>query len=396
MIELSGSKIAKVLLLFGIIFTLFSAFPKTSVAGNDDIKNAENDLNKVRQELKAKRDNLKTLSKNEKSVLKNIRYIEENIDLTNAFLRKLEKTSKLLSKKIKQLNRRIDSTSTELESSREVFNKGLDAVYKQLRRNNRWQLLLTNSLSESIREYHLSRSALEYEYNLIESIKEMINQISKKRIELINDYSELKKVKAERKRERMVLDRQNLKRKKLLNRIRGEKKLQSEAIAQLEKEAVQLEKILAELQSQSKGEVISTPDYKTAFYKYKGRLSWPVKGKVITRFGDIVHPIYKTKTFNPGIDISAPYGANVAASAAGKVAYIGYLRGYGNFIIIDHNEGYYTLYAKLSEIDAEVGEIVLKGDIIGKVGDAGDSGNPSLHFELRRGKKQYNPLKWLE
>ncbi|PJA26253.1 MAG: hypothetical protein CO189_11775 [candidate division Zixibacteria bacterium CG_4_9_14_3_um_filter_46_8] len=361
-----------------------------------ELGKAQEELSKIRQELESKRADLDSLGKNEKVVLQRVRSIEENVDLTNAFIRKLESTSNLLFNKTTLLSAEIDSSSRVLEMSRQVLDRHLEDAYKKRRGRPQLAYLLAGSLPEALREFHLSRAVIQYENRLIESIKELLERIKVQRTFLMNDRVELDKVKGEQSRERMALVREKESRTKLLSRIRRDRRLQKESIAQLEKEARELERVLDELQARRPGGEELAPDERTAFYRLKKRLPWPVKGNIAVSYGERVHPIYKTKTFNPGIDISGRYGTEVRSTADGRVAYISYLRGYGNFIIIDHGEGFYSLYARLSEIGAEVDQQVLKGEVIGKVGDAGEEGKSSLHFELRRGKKQFNPLEWLE
>jgi murein DD-endopeptidase MepM/ murein hydrolase activator NlpD len=98
---------------------------------------------------------------------------------------------------------------------------------------------------------------------------------------------------------------------------------------------------------------------------------------------------------NPGIDIKASYGTRVKAAAVGKVIYVSWLRGYGQFIIIDHGKSFYTLYANLSSASVEVDDNVTAGQAIAEVGDSGTLEGPRLHFELRHKKESLNPLDWL-
>lgn len=117
---------------------------------------------------------------------------------------------------------------------------------------------------------------------------------------------------------------------------------------------------------------------------------WPVKGKIFSRFeqtGERRHD---------GIDISAPEGTPVKASAGGRVIYSGSgIRGYGNIIIIKHTNNYFTVYAHNRENHVLEGDIVKQGQIIGKVGSTGKATGPHLHFEIRKGKTPVDPLKLL-
>ncbi len=121
---------------------------------------------------------------------------------------------------------------------------------------------------------------------------------------------------------------------------------------------------------------------------------WPVYGKITSNFGWRLHPIYGRSMFHSGIDISAPTGTPVFASRAGTVTFAGWQTGYGNLVIINHG-AYETYYAHLSKINVFVGLQVSKGDLIGRVGETGTATGPHLHFEVRIGGKEDNPVAYL-
>jgi murein DD-endopeptidase MepM/ murein hydrolase activator NlpD len=118
---------------------------------------------------------------------------------------------------------------------------------------------------------------------------------------------------------------------------------------------------------------------------------WPVAGKVISKFGPA-----KDNLRNDGINIAAPSGAPVKASADGVVAYAGNeLRGFGNMILLRHADGWVTAYAHNSSLLVKKGDKVQQGQTIARVGSTGNVETPQLHFELRQGTKAVDPLKVL-
>ncbi|MGC8779214.1 MAG: murein hydrolase activator EnvC family protein, partial [Candidatus Caldatribacteriaceae bacterium] len=131
----------------------------------------------------------------------------------------------------------------------------------------------------------------------------------------------------------------------------------------------------------------------------RGRLLWPVKeGKVIRSFGESKDPRYGVNFYNPGIDIAAPLGSPVLAASSGVVILAQNVRGYGKTIILDHGQDIVTVYAHLQEVKVSSGQEVKEGQVIGLVGETGLVDGPTLHFEVRVGKKakEENPLQWLE
>lgn len=123
----------------------------------------------------------------------------------------------------------------------------------------------------------------------------------------------------------------------------------------------------------------------------------PTTGKVSSKFGYRVHPVTKKSyTFHSGIDIAAPRGTPVKASADGIVKKSGYFQnGYGNLIVIQHRKDMVTYYGHLDKRGAEAGDSVKKGQEIGTVGRTGRATGPHLHFEVRRGKKALDPDEFL-
>ena len=118
---------------------------------------------------------------------------------------------------------------------------------------------------------------------------------------------------------------------------------------------------------------------------------WPVRGEIIARFGSKEGGLH-----NDGINIAAPRGATVRAAENGVVAYAGNeLRGYGKLVLIRHQGGWITAYAHNERLLVSRGDTVRRGQAIGAVGSTGNVGSPQTHFEIRRGTKVVDPLKYL-
>ena len=129
----------------------------------------------------------------------------------------------------------------------------------------------------------------------------------------------------------------------------------------------------------------------TKVQKRTSKFAWPVKGKVISKFGTIG----KGRT-NDGINIRAAKGTAVKAADKGTVVYAGNeLKGFGNLILVKHSGGWITAYAHNQKLLVKKGQKVVKGEKIATVGDTGGVNEPQLHFEVRAGKKAVNPLAYL-
>ncbi len=122
---------------------------------------------------------------------------------------------------------------------------------------------------------------------------------------------------------------------------------------------------------------------------------WPIEGRVTSSFGERQDPFNSEGAFHAGIDIAAPYGTPVRATADGDVATAGWGTGYGREIMIDHGHEVSTLYAHLSSITVIAGQHVTRGEVIGYVGQSGRSTGPHLHYEVRVHSVPVNPHKYL-
>jgi murein DD-endopeptidase MepM/ murein hydrolase activator NlpD len=214
---------------------------------------------------------------------------------------------------------------------------------------------------------------------------------------LAKQREELSELLLSKKTEQKMLLDEELQRKTMLTDVRSKKQLYTAMISELEESQKQLNIIITTLQDKrKKAKKQLSSSTVMAFEKRKGKLEWPVEGKVVSPFGKIVHPVYKTVTMNNGIDIGATKGTSVRCVAPGTVIHTGWMRGMGQIVIVDHNGGYITVYAHLQEISVRMDQAVDFGTRLGNVGDTGAMGDANLHFEIRKSTDAFNPSEWLE
>ncbi|MDL2251905.1 M23 family metallopeptidase [Odoribacter sp. OttesenSCG-928-J03] len=116
------------------------------------------------------------------------------------------------------------------------------------------------------------------------------------------------------------------------------------------------------------------------------------KCRVSSGFGPRIHPYYKTIRQHSGMDFAGPTGTPIYATGNGTVEYVGYDKGYGKFVRINHGINYVTLYAHMNEFNVKKGQKVKRGEVIGYVGNTGLSFGPHVHYEVRRNNKPIDPI----
>jgi septal ring factor EnvC (AmiA/AmiB activator) len=181
--------------------------------------------------------------------------------------------------------------------------------------------------------------------------------------------------------------------RELARRLRYSRSRERRALAELETAARALEEAVAALPEQALAPPAGTPS--APFASLRGALPAPVAGDIARAFGRVVDTEFRTATFRKGVEFDVPVGTPVHAVADGRVRYAGRFRGYGNTVIVDHGDHYFTVSAHLSEIEVAVGDWLEAGARLGRSGDSGSLTGAQLYFEVRRGGDALDPAEWL-
>jgi septal ring factor EnvC (AmiA/AmiB activator) len=186
-------------------------------------------------------------------------------------------------------------------------------------------------------------------------------------------------------------------RETLLTQIKTKTSLQRAVIESLKASARELDRAVealgtAEVQPAPSSMVVT----EKPFAALKGLLMMPVKGKVVSFFGPYKDRQFKVTRFQSGIRIKADRGEPIRSVCSGQTLFSSWFKGFGNMIIIDHGEHYYTVYAHLEELFKTKGDPVETGEVIATVGDTGSLTGAGLHFEVRHHGKPMNPMGWIK
>ena len=380
----------------------------------------QEELDRLNDEITKLRKQISSLESEQKSV---IRTIEQYRITRKVHQREVE----ILQIKIQETDKHISMLEIEIEENKAAIAEKQEKIGFILRKlfiNGRFDMLKALLSVKSSRDISLAHTYLSYlakkDIRLIDEFREELKKLDENIASLEIEKDRLGKMFADeeehvrqanialRKQQdilEQIKSRKGVYKESLEQKIEARKKL-SEMLAQLEKERAEAE-AKAQAEAEAESENKSQPEAKAenpppamfGLSSSKGRLPWPVRGKIIEYYGLIKDKIHNVQIENDGIDIKAKVGDPVKAIAVGKVRFCDWHDAAGNLVVIEHGKGYYSLYAHLSRFDVAVDEYVKAGQIIGAVGETGSLKGPMLHFEIRQvsdsGPKALNPVNWL-
>jgi len=384
------------ILIFILIFILCTVFYSFGDGENYSQKiKAENQrLKKIDEQIKSVKSEISNLQNKESGYLESLHKIEK-------LLVDAEKELKGIKKDLESAQREKNKTEKEYILVKEKLKKKTKALESKLRRIYKhrrisYMEILFNSkdFSDFITRYRYITKILSLDTEIINDIRQQIKNLEDKKIRLDNREDILSLLKKEVEKEKENVGFSIKAKKSIIYKIDSQKEAHLKSLEELKQSSENIKKIINEIylkQREPKKKESVGPVLKAK----KGILALPVKGKIISNFGRQKNTDFNTYTFNSGIDISAPLGQVVHAASSGEVIYTGWVKGYGQIIIIDHGGRISTLYAHLFKSLINIGDKVKKGQIIGQVGDSGGASSPRLHFEVRVEGKPTNPMNWL-
>jgi len=389
-------------LKYCLIF-LFISFP---LWGQENIevqlRNNRNQLEKIKSQINNLQDEISKSNIKSANLVKQISFIDEEMGMIAEVKRLLYTKNKLLEKKIASQKAQLKEKNENLNRLRKLYENRVTNLYKHGRVKNFELLVNARSLNQALVRYKYLKFFAEQELVTINYIKNEIQQIEQLNKDLdatlVSQKNNLQIKEKEESRYIANRDKKNI----LLKKIKWSKNSLTKQLTDAEDNYKKLNSIIAALEKKRKEREQSKtvkPTYALNlkdFNKAKGKLGWPVSGQVITKYGKQKNTVLKTYVNNTGIDIKAKTGEEVKAVFQGLVSMITYLGGYGNTVIIDHGEGYYTVYSHLSDILLDEDQYVRAGDTVGLVGDSGSLDGAKLHFEIYAKEQTVDPIKWLK
>lgn len=364
-----------------------------ALAQTDDVSEKQKELDRIKKEIQSHREKSKQLSSQEKQTTKQLQSLDKELDLGKQYVRKLNDQENSIDQRIGELMIEISGRERTLSSQEKTLGKRLREMYKQDPHYS-WDLLLgAKSMDDAVRRYQFMHLIAQSDAQMIGTYRESKKQLETESSRLGESMQQIAEVRADKEQENASIEANKKKRQNMLVAIRSEKSKHVDAIKDLEQAQAELQNLLDDLQRRGTPEkdLPATGE----FAALKGRLMWPVSGKIIRGYGKHTHPKYGTVTMNNGVDISASSGAPIVAVAAGVVEFVDWIDSFGKCVILNHGGGYYTLYAHVADTSVAQGQKIGRGQVIASVGDTGSLDGYVCHFEIRKARAALDPAAWL-
>lgn len=371
------------------------------------LRKKREELSHVKKELDRERKQAQRVAQKERTLSEELDRIDRELQQKGRELKELQVKLKIGTERLQTTQRDIKLTRTHLDQLQDLFRRRVRAIYKQGRYGYVQALLSSEDLSGAERRIRYLATIANQDQRMVAAYTATLQTLGTQQAELERSKAELtlgQKTVTEKREE--ILE-QKYARRVLLAKVQEEKKGHLAAVRELELAARELQSLIGRLQQQRRLQIGRAPhpapsrttglteEPNGSFASLKGRLPWPTAGVLASTFGRKEHARYRTVTFNHGIEINAPDGQKIASVSDGVVLYADWFKGYGRLIVLDHGEGYYTVYAHAAEILVKVGDQVAKGQTIGSVGSSGSVTGSQLYFEVRYRGGPQDPVAWL-
>jgi len=368
---------------FILIVLLFFFTTAHALSANDSkksLENINNTINKIQKDLHTDKQKKNKLEQ----VLKETEIIMGELDKDlNDLNTKINKEKKALA----LLNQKAIRYENKLKLQQKALSGELSTLYF-LHNHNYLKTLLSqsdsNTFSRNITYFkYFNRSRLHY----MQKINHTMDDIKKNKALRQEQTQSLKKKLQDKKSKQQQLTKLQQSRQQILTSLNDEISNKQQQLNTLKQNKARLETLLQDL-SEAKQTPIQPP---LPFNKMKGKLVWPTKGNISKHFNESID---NSQLKTTGVVISAPKGQNIHAIYPGKVVFADWLKGFGLLVIIDHGDGYLSLYGRNNSLYQKTGDFVNQDDVIASVGNSGGYQQSGLYFEIRRNGNPLNPEVW--
>jgi septal ring factor EnvC (AmiA/AmiB activator) len=360
------------------------------------------DLEELRSRIEALQKELEKAEENKAEAADALRESERAISQTNRRLFRLAAQRRALNSEMQKLGRDAGALRARIEAEQAALGRLLYRQYVNGQPEVLRLLLSRQDPNETARQLQYLGYLWRARARLIADLKRDLAALDGLTERTARKSAELRLLEAEEAAEMKRLEREKQAHREVLARVSSEIAQQRSQISTLKRNEQRLTRLIERLAKEaarrkSRPAIVNRAlpqpgETASAFGKLKGRLRLPVVGELANRFGS---PRQDSGLSWKGLFISAPAGREVKAVAAGRVVYADWLRGFGNLMILDHGDGYMSLYGNNEALLKQVGEEASPGEAIASVGNSGGNPDSGLYFELRYQGKPFDPLPWV-
>ncbi|VAX13867.1 Murein hydrolase activator EnvC [hydrothermal vent metagenome] len=324
------------------------------------------------------------------SVQRTLSKLETRISRQSRKLHRLAQKLRASRKKLARLKKDRRRQEQKLATQRTLLGKQIRSAFMIGRQE--YLKLILNQEDPAL----FGRTLVYYDYfnqarsEQISQVQVALEKIEKLDARIRLASKKLRQTRATQQAEKKALEKTYRARALVLARLGREIKTKGQRLAQMSADEKRLEDLLQAI-NKAMPDIFAEVDRQKPFAAYRGKLMWPVRGKLKRLFGK--HRKAGKLKWN-GDMIMAAKGREVHAISHGRVAYADWLRGYGLLLIIDHGDGYMSLYGHNQSLYMETGDWVDANEVIGEVGDSGGQQRSGLYFEIRYKGKPTNPGRW--
>lgn len=390
-IKLSTST-AELHALFSIFlfFWLFFSFNVASASKNEDMSHYQDKLEKLQKSIAKVQQHLQGNKKQRSHVVTELHTLETEISKNSRKLKTLEKAVRSSRKQEKKLKNELKILNKQLSNQRKALSEQIRSAYSMGHQQNIKMLLNQQDPAQAGRTqayFNYLNRARQQQIDVFLTTFEIKQQTEITLNETLKTQNQLLKTQKEKKRKRQ---KQRFQRKKLLAELSDKIKNQESTLSNLETSRGRIENLLKSL-GELLADIPTSPSENKPFLSLKGKLPWPTKGRFINNFGQPKN--YGDLKWN-GILIKTELGTPVRVISHGRVAFADWLQGFGFITIVDHGDGYMSLYGHNETLFKQMGDWVQAGEVIATAGDSGGQPVSGVYFEIRSRGKPVNPSKW--
>ena len=378
------------LFLFFLVIALIAIGPASAQLSDEEREEKTQELQQLKKQINKMRDELNLVrSKHDKA--------RAELQETESRIGNLVQKLRSLSRKLNNQQRRLSRLKQDRKKYRHAVSQQRHLLEKQIHaayvigRQEYMKLLLNQEdpakMGRAVTYYSYFNKARSQRINQAFESLEKLDSVEK---EIQRQTIKFKDLQKQRRRDKAALENTIRARQLAVANLKTQLLSKSEQLNQLVADEQRLEKVLNVIQKML-ADIPVEAGKKQLFSRLRGKLAWPVVGKVRKLFGR--KRAGGQVSWN-GVMIRAREGNNVRAVAGGRVAYADWLRGYGLLIIVDHGRGYMSLYGHNQSLYKETGDWVEAKEVIAAVGKSGGQRTSGLYFEIRYNGKPSNPVKW--